>query len=55
MTIVRRDAVPRNISWEEGMRRVMVDNGGFAPLKLIYDNIEKYRDKTGRTPDRTIQ
>ncbi len=33
----------------------MIDNGGFAPLKLIYQNIEKYREKTGLTPDNSIQ
>lgn len=44
-----------NITYSEAIEMVMNDNGGFAPLKYIYDNIEKYRKKTGKTPDNTIQ
>lgn len=43
------------MTYEKAMEKVMIDNGGFAPLKLIYENIEKYRKNTGKTPDRTIQ
>lgn len=43
------------MTYEDAMKQVMIDNGGFAPLKLIYDNIEKYRKNTGKTPDKTIQ
>ncbi len=43
------------ITYSEAIEKVMIDNGGFAPLKLIYQNIEKYRQKTGETPDNTIQ
>ena len=44
-----------NLTYSEAIEMVMNDNGGFAPLKYIYENIEKYRKKTGKTPDNTIQ
>ena len=44
-----------NITYSEAIEMVMNDNGGFASLKYIYENIEKYRKKTGKTPDNTIQ
>jgi hypothetical protein len=47
-----------NITYPEGIRKVMQNNGGFAPLKLIYEKIWNYKDKsliTGLTPDKTIQ
>jgi hypothetical protein len=44
-----------NLTYSEAIEMVMNDNGGFAPLKYIYKNIEKYRKKTGKTPDNTIQ
>jgi hypothetical protein len=34
------------LTYAEAIEKVMIDNGGFAPLKLIYQNIEKYREKT---------
>jgi hypothetical protein len=43
------------LTYAEAIEKVMIDNGGFAPLKLIYQNIEKYREKTGLTPDNSIQ
>ena len=43
------------LTYSEAIEMVMKDNGGYAPLKYIYDNIEKYRKKTGKTPDNTIQ
>ncbi|KAA3604697.1 MAG: hypothetical protein DWQ06_04475 [Calditrichaeota bacterium] len=43
------------LTYSDAIEKVMQDNGGFAPLKLIYKNIEKYRQKTGKTPDNTIQ
>lgn len=42
-------------TFSEAIELVMRDNGNFAPLKYIYDNFEKYRTKTGKTPDNTIQ
>jgi hypothetical protein len=44
-----------SLTYSEAIEMVMNDNGGFAPLKYIYENIEKYRKKTGKTPDNTIQ
>lgn len=43
------------LTYSKAIEKVIRDNGGFAPLRLIYDNIEKYRKKTGLTPDNTIQ
>ncbi len=43
------------MTYSEAIEKVMIDNGRYAPLKLIYQNIEKYRKKTGLTPDNTIQ
>lgn len=45
----------KELTYSEAIEKVMLDNGGYAPLKLIYENIEKYRKKTGLTPDNTIQ
>ncbi|WP_395054055.1 HNH endonuclease [Flavobacterium sp.] len=44
-----------DLTYSEAIEQVMIENGNFAPLKLIYDNIEKFRKKTGKTPDNTIQ
>jgi predicted restriction endonuclease len=33
----------------------MKDNGGFAPLGILYEQISKYRVITGETPNNTIQ
>lgn len=43
------------LTYSEAIEKVMLDNGGYASLKYIYENIEKYRKKTGLTPDNTIQ
>jgi hypothetical protein len=43
-----------NLTYSEAIEKVMIDNGGFASLKYIYENIEKYRKKTGKTPYDTI-
>jgi hypothetical protein len=54
--IIRRDIMDKeDITYSDAIEMVMNDNGGFAPLKYIYENIEKYRKKTGKTPDNTIQ
>jgi predicted restriction endonuclease len=44
-----------NLTYSEAIEMVMKNNDGFASLKYIYDNFEKYREKTGKTPDNTIQ
>ena len=45
----------KELTYSEAIEKVIIDNGGYAPLKYIYENIEKYRRKTGLTPDNTIQ
>ena len=47
-----------DLTYSEAIEQVMLHNGYFAPLKLVYREIWKYKDKskiTGLTPDRTIQ
>lgn len=44
----------KDLTYSEAIEKVILDNGGYAPLKYIYDNIEKYRKKTGKTPNDTI-
>lgn len=45
----------KDLTYSDAIEKVMLDNGGYASLKVIYENIEKYRKKTGKTPDNTIQ
>lgn len=47
--------VHKDLTYSEAIEKVILDNGGYASLKYIYENIEKYRKKTGFTPDNTIQ
>ena len=45
-------------TYSEAIEQVMLKNGYFAPLKLIYKKIWEYKDKaniTGKTPNNTIQ
>ncbi len=42
-------------TFSDAIESVMLKNGYFAPLSLIYREFEKYRTKTGKTPDKTIQ
>jgi len=45
-------------TYSEAIEKVMINNGYFAPLKLLYREIWKYKDKSrivGLTPDYTIQ
>jgi hypothetical protein len=44
--------------YEDFIEQVMIKNGGFAPLKLLYEEKWKYIDENsvkGSTPDMTIQ
>lgn len=43
------------LTYSEAIEKVMLDNGYFAPLSLIYKNIINYRPLTGKTPFKTIQ
>jgi len=47
-----------DITYSEAIERVMIDNGYFAPLKLLYRDIWRYKDRSsiiGKTPNYTIQ
>jgi hypothetical protein len=47
-----------DLTYSEAIEKVMLNNGYFAPLKLIYKEIWKYKDRSrvnGKTPDYTIQ
>jgi hypothetical protein len=46
-----------NFTYSEAIEKVMLGNGYFAPLKLLYKEIWKFKDKSkikGKTPDFTI-
>ncbi len=46
------------MTYSDAIEQVMLNNGYFAPLKLIYREIWKYKDKNeivGKTPNLTIQ
>ena len=50
--------INNNLTYSEAIEKVMLNNGYFAPLKLLYREIWKYKDKNkiiGKTPDYTIQ
>lgn len=47
--------VHKDLTYSEAIEKVILDNDGYASLKYIYENLEKYRRKTGETPDKTIQ
>ena len=47
-----------DLTYSEAIEKVMLNNGFFAPLKLLYKEIWNYKDKSkiiGKTPDFTIQ
>lgn len=47
-----------DLSYSNAIEQVMRHNGNFAPLKLLYEQIWNYKDKSkivGKTPDFTIQ
>ncbi len=43
------------LTYSEAIEKVMLDNGYFAPLSLIYREVANYRSLTGKTPLKTIQ
>lgn len=45
----------KQITFSQAIEQVMLNNGYYAPLKLIYKEFSKYREKTWKTPDYTIQ
>ncbi|NJM54408.1 MAG: hypothetical protein HC846_14140 [Blastocatellia bacterium] len=47
-----------DLTYSDAIEQVMLHNGYFAPLKLLYKEIWNYKDKSkivGKTPDFTIQ
>ncbi len=47
-----------DLTYSEAIEQVMLNNGYFAPLKVIYKNIWRYKDRSkikGKTPDYTVQ
>ncbi len=45
----------KEITYSKAIEMVLRDNGGYAPLKLIYKNLDNYRPRTGKDPDATIR
>lgn len=48
----------KDLTYSEAIEQVMLNNNYFVPLKLLYREIWKYKDKSkiiGKTPDMTIQ
>jgi len=45
----------KKLTYSDAIEMVLRDNGGYAPLKLIYENLGKYRLLTGKTPKETIR
>ncbi|CZE46336.1 hypothetical protein [Campylobacter geochelonis] len=48
----------KDLTYSEAIEKVMLNNGYFAPLKLIYREIWNYKNRSGikgKTPDYTIQ
>ncbi len=47
-----------DVTYSDAIEKVMLNNGYFAPLRLLYSEIWKYKKKAnvkGKTPDYTIQ
>lgn len=42
-------------TFSDAIEQVLLNNQYYAPLKLIYKEFSKYREKTWKTPDNTIQ
>lgn len=45
----------KELTFSDAIEQVMLNNGFYAPLSLIYKEFWKYREKTWLTPDNTIQ
>lgn len=55
---MRQKKISDELTYSEAIEQVMLRNGYFAPLKLIYNEIWKYKDIKkikGKTPNYTIQ
>jgi len=45
----------KQLTFSDAIEQVLLNNWYYAPLKLIYKEFWKYREKTWKTPDNTIQ
>lgn len=45
----------KELTFSDAIEKVMLNNWYYAPLSLIYKEFWKYREKTWKTPDNTIQ
>ena len=45
----------KKLTFSDAIEQVLLNNWYYAPLKLIYKEFSKYREKSGKTPDNTIQ
>ena len=45
----------KKITFSDAIEQVLLHNQYYAPLKIIYREFSKYRKKTWKTPDNTIQ
>lgn len=45
----------KQLTFSDAIEQVMLNNWFYASLSLIYKEFSNYRDKTGLTPDKTIQ
>ncbi len=43
------------LTFSDAIEQVLLNNGYYASLSFIYKEFEKYRPKTWKTPDKTIQ
>jgi len=45
----------KGLTFSDAIEKVMIENGYYAPLQLIYKEFEKHRPFSGLTPLKTIQ
>jgi len=47
--------IDKKVTFSDAIEQVLLHNWYYAPLKLVYKEFWKYREKTWKTPDKTIQ
>lgn len=45
----------KQLTWSEAIEKVMINNGYFATLKQLYEEVPKVKTYIGKTPDNTIR
>jgi len=43
------------LTFSDAIEKVLMEHGGYAPLRIIYRDFSRFRDLTGKTPIKTIQ